>query len=253
VVPALTLADGLVSSRETTVPNFHAATSGRLHACRLSRNPAQTVMSVGKSRRAGYHHGNLKEALLNAARSLIVEKGAHGFTLAEAARLAGVSPAAPYRHFKDRNEILGALAVDGFTRFATTLEEAWDDGKPDAVAAFTRVGRAYLVFARDDLSSYRAMFEAGIALEDAPGLRAASGRAFDVLRTSAAALLDTVPKAKRPPVDLMGFHIWALSHGTATLFAERSLGRGRVPISSDEVLESGVLVYLRGLGILPPV
>lgn len=210
-------------------------------------------MNKHKSSRSGYHHGNLKEALLNAARELIDEKGAHGFTLAEAARLAGVSPAAPYRHFKDRNEILGALAVDGFERFAVLLESAWEGGRPDATTAFTRVGRTYLAFARDEPAAYKAMFEAGIALDDTPGLRTASGRAFDALRTSAAALLERVPAAQRPPVDLMSFHIWALSHGTATLFAERSLGRGRVPISSDDVLESGVLVYLRGLGVLPPI
>jgi len=208
-------------------------------------------MSKRKSDRTGYHHGNLRAALLNAARELIEEKGAEGFTLAEAARLAGVSPAAPYRHFKDRNEILGALAVDGFERFAVELEAAWQQGRPDAVTAFTRVGRAYLAFAHDDPAAYKAMFEAGVSLDDTPGLRTASGRAFDSLRTSAAALLARVPEDRRPPVDLMGFHIWALSHGTATLFAERSLGRGRVPISSDEVLESGILVYLRGLGILP--
>ncbi len=208
-------------------------------------------MTKRKSERSSYHHGNLKEALLQAARELINDKGTHGFTLAEAARHAGVSPAAPYRHFKDRNEILGALAIEGFERFAVALEVAWEGGRPDAITAFTRVGRAYLVFARDDPAAYKAMFEAGITLDEAPGLRLVSGRAFDVLRTSASAIVERIPVVQRPPVDLMGFHIWALSHGTATLFAERSLGRGRVPISADDVLESGVLIYLRGLGVLP--
>ena len=59
----------------------------------------------------GYHHGNLKEALLRAALELIAQKGPGGFTFAEAARWAGVSPAAPYRHFRDRDELLASIAL----------------------------------------------------------------------------------------------------------------------------------------------
>jgi DNA-binding transcriptional regulator YbjK len=76
----------------------------------------------------GYHHGNLKEALLRAALELIAQKGPAGFTFAEAARWAGVSPAAPYRHFRDRDELLASVAlVPNFTeervkRFARILE-----------------------------------------------------------------------------------------------------------------------------------
>src|SRR6476646_10992436 len=79
----------------------------------------------------GYHHGNLKEALLPAALDLIAEKGAAGFTFAEAARWAGVSPAAPYRHFRDREELLAAVARRGFGQFEVTLARAWGSGRPD--------------------------------------------------------------------------------------------------------------------------
>ena len=65
----------------------------------------------------GYHHGNLKEALLRAALELIAQKGPAGFTFAEAARWAGVSPAAPYRHFRDRDELLSSVALRGFNQF----------------------------------------------------------------------------------------------------------------------------------------
>ena len=67
----------------------------------------------------GYHHGNLKEALLQAALDLIGQKGAAGFTFADAARMAGVSPAAPYRHFRDRDELLSSIAQRGFERRAS--------------------------------------------------------------------------------------------------------------------------------------
>src|ERR1041385_8662315 len=81
----------------------------------------------------GYHHGNLKEALLQAALGLIAEKGAAGFTFADAARMAGVSPAAPYRHFRDRDELLSSIAQRGFEQFEAALNAAWDDGRPDTL------------------------------------------------------------------------------------------------------------------------
>src|SRR6202046_5787687 len=95
----------------------------------------------------GYHHGNLKEALLQAALRLIAKKGAAGFTFADAARLAGVSPAAPYRHFRDRDELLSSIAQRGFEQFEAVLNSAWDDGRPDTVTAFERVGEAYVACA----------------------------------------------------------------------------------------------------------
>src|SRR4249920_1039335 len=88
----------------------------------------------------GYHHGNLKEALLRAALELIAKKGPAGFTFAEAARWAGVSPAAPYRHFRDRDELLSNVALRGFQLFETVLAKAWDDGRPDPITALDRLG-----------------------------------------------------------------------------------------------------------------
>src|SRR5471030_661908 len=107
----------------------------------------------------GYHHGNLKEALLQAALRLIAEKGPAGFTFAEAARFAGVSPAAPYRHFRDRDELLANVALRGFALLEAALQRAWNGGLPDPLAAFERMGRAYLDFARTEPAYYSAMFE----------------------------------------------------------------------------------------------
>ena len=77
-----------------------------------------------------YHHGNLKKVLLEAARKLIEQHGPIGFSLTEAARLAGVSPAAPYRHFRDRDALLAEVARNGFERFAAKLDAAWNNGVP---------------------------------------------------------------------------------------------------------------------------
>src|SRR6187402_1118891 len=113
----------------------------------------------GRSGPRGYHHGNLKEALIRAALELIAEKGPAGFTFAEAARWAGVSPAAPYRHFRDRDELLSSVALRGFQQFEAVLARAWDDGRPDTFTAFDRLGKAYLQFGRTEQAYYSAMFE----------------------------------------------------------------------------------------------
>ncbi|MBO0765225.1 MAG: TetR/AcrR family transcriptional regulator, partial [Hyphomicrobiaceae bacterium] len=102
----------------------------------------------GRGGRRGYHHGNLREALIDAALDLIAQKGPAGFTFAEAARHAGVSPAAPYRHFRDRDALIGDVARRGFERFEQQLAAAWDHGQPSPAAALDRLGKAYLAFAR---------------------------------------------------------------------------------------------------------
>src|SRR3954471_18285755 len=114
--------------------------------------------------RRGYHHGNLREALIRAALELIAQKGPAGFTFADAARWAGVSPAAPYRHFRDRDELMSDVARRGFDLFAEALKRAWGEGRPDPATAFDRLGKAYLEFARNEPAYYAAMFEAGISL-----------------------------------------------------------------------------------------
>src|SRR3954452_2791741 len=141
----------------------------------------------------GYHHGNLKEALLQAALDLIAQKGAAGFTFADAARVAGVSPAAPYRHFRDRDELLSQIAQRGFEQFEALLTQAWDDGRPDTVSAFERVGKAYLKFAREEPSYYSAMFESGLPVDANPTLMAASERAFGIIRAAAERLAALAP------------------------------------------------------------
>ena len=197
----------------------------------------------------GYHHGNLKEALLRAALELIAQKGPAGFTFAEAARWAGVSPAAPYRHFRDRDELLASVALRGFEKFETVLARAWDDGRPDVFVALDRLGKAYLEFARTEPAYYSAMFEAGIPLATNPELREAGERAFAVLRGAAEKLCVQIPLRTRPPALMVALHIWAMSHGVASLFGRGDAARRTLPMSPEELLEAQVLVYLRGLGV----
>jgi AcrR family transcriptional regulator len=205
----------------------------------------------GDKGQRGYHHGNLKETLVRAALELIAQKGPFGFTFAEAARWAGVSPAAPYRHYRDRDELLSDIARRGFDQFGAALARAWEDGRPNASAAFERLGRAYLAFARTEPAYYSAMFEAGIPLDLDPDLRTASDRAFAVLRSASEKLIANMSVERKPPALMMALHIWALAHGVASLFGRGDAARRTLPMSAEELLEAGVLIYLQGLGAEP--
>ncbi|HEX5509427.1 MAG TPA: TetR/AcrR family transcriptional regulator [Pseudolabrys sp.] len=191
----------------------------------------------------------MKEALVRAALELIEKKGPAGFTFAEAARWAGVSPAAPYRHFRDRDELLSDVARRGFEQFTAALTRAWEDGKPDVIAAFDRLGKAYLNFAKREPAYYSAMFEAGIPLDADAELRAASERAFAVLRTASEKLVGDMPVRGRPPALMVALHIWSLTHGIASLFSRGDAARRALPMPPEELLEAAFLIYLRGLGL----
>ncbi|WP_323036011.1 TetR/AcrR family transcriptional regulator [Pararhodobacter sp.] len=199
----------------------------------------------------GYHHGNLKQALVEGALKLIADKGPTGFTMAEAAKQAGVSAAAPYRHFAGRDDLIAEVARQGYDLFGDVLEYAYDDGKPTPLAAFEAVGRAYLAFARKYPGHYMAMFESGVAPGQTPDLMKAADRANRVLTRAADVLSARIPIDRRPPGAMFSAHISALSHGIIELYARGKPG-ARAPFTPEELLESGIGIYLRGLGLIAP-
>jgi AcrR family transcriptional regulator len=207
-------------------------------------------MADDREPRKSYHHGNLREALVAATLGLIEERGPLGFTLAEAARLAGVSAAAPYRHFRGRDELIEEVARQGFQMFADRLEAARNDGRPSGLSSFMAMGRAYLDFARENPGYYMAMFESGVSVAGNADLAHAADRAMSVLVRAAERLAAPLPEGARPPATMVANHIWAFSHGVVELFARGSPG-ARAPYSADEMLESGTVIYLRGLGLIP--
>ncbi len=200
---------------------------------------------MSSDRRDSYHHGNLREALVEAALRLIAERGPAGFAFVELARAAGVSPAAPYRHFRDRNALLAEVARRGFVRFAAQMERNWNEGRPDPISALENCGRAYLDFARRDPASYAVMFESGLPPDGDAELRHAADLAFGVLRRAAAAACATAA-ARRPPALMVALHVWAMSHGIASLFIGH---RHKLPMAPEELLEAGLLIYLQSLGL----
>jgi AcrR family transcriptional regulator len=199
----------------------------------------------------GYPHGNLRQALVESALSLIELKGPTGFTLSEAAKRAGVTPAAVYRHFEGREDLIAECARQGFLMFADLMQHAYDKYQPSALAAFEATGRAYLAFARKNPGHYIAMFESGIASNRTPELANAAHRARAILERAAEDLSQHIPAEKRPPASMFSAHILAMSHGVVELYARNAPG-ATSPFPPEELLETGIGIYLRGLGLIDP-
>jgi AcrR family transcriptional regulator len=176
-------------------------------------------MSTSPSR--AYHHGALKTALLDAADALLDEGGAGAVSLREAARRAGVSATAPYRHFADKEALLAALATRGFEQFGAALEDAARD-ESDPLAA---MGLAYVRFALARPGRFRLMFGPGISDRSRfPDLQAAAARAFGRL----VACVEANPRPGREPgagrdARVRAIAAWALVHGLAQLFLDGML------------------------------
>ena len=213
--------------------------------------PKSPVAPICGMTKRGYHHGNLRAALIDGCLRLIEMRGPTGFTLSEAAREAGVTPAAVYRHFAGREDLIAAAAQEGYAIFADLMDHAFADGQPSALAAFGATGRAYLAFARRYPGHYIAMFESGVSINHSPELHAVATRAMGVLEKAAAALSQHIPADKRPPAQMFSAHVWAMSHGVVELFARGNPGRTS-PFPADDLLETGIGIYLRGLGLLDP-
>ncbi len=199
----------------------------------------------------GYHHGNLRQALVDAALDLIADQGPTGFTLSEAAKAADVTPAAVYRHFAGRDDLIAEVARQGYEIFAALMEFAYNDGKPTSLAAFEATGRAYLAFARKYPGHYMAMFESGLSLNAHGDLALVAARARNVLEKAAEQLSQHLPPGKRPPSTMFSAHIWALSHGVVELYMRGAPG-AKSQFAPEDLLEAGIGIYLRGLGLLKP-
>jgi len=199
--------------------------------------------------RRSYHHGNLKQTLIEATLDLVEERGPQAFTLAEAAKRAKVSVAAPYRHFRSKQDLFVEIARQGFEMFADLMEYAFESANASPLAAFEATGHAYLAFARRYPGHYILMFESGVPLNATPGLAHEAQRAKAVVQRAAERLVVGIPEDSRPPPTMVSDHIWAFSHGVVELFARNPDGT-RTLFSAEDLLETGMGVYLRGLGLL---
>ena len=164
-----------------------------------------------------YHHGNLREALLDAGLVLLTEKGADGFSLRACAARANVSHAAPAHHFGDIRALLSALAARGFTMFADRLRTAREEAGNDAGKAMQAVGLAYIAFARENPAIFKLMFDGQRLDWENEELASVARQAYGELETVAGpASRRTGPAGPHTPA-LMETFLWSLVHGYAHL------------------------------------
>jgi len=199
-----------------------------------------------------YHHGSLKQALVDAAIDLLAEGGPSALTLTEAARRAGVTPAAPYRHFSGRDALLAEIARQGFETFGARIETAWDEGRPDAKAAMAAMCAAYLKFAREEPGLYAAMFGQAATLAD-PGAGGAADHALEILWRAVVAWLQAAG-APAQGARHVALQIWALAHGVAMLAISGHLDPCKTadPVAVLEGAVQGVMAAAVGKGISAP-
>ncbi len=200
-----------------------------------------TVKSAQKADRdQPYHHGDLHEALLKAAKRVAEREGINGLTLRAVAREAGVSHAAPAHHFGDITGLLSELAAIGFEKFSTALGAATcSDTAPEAVAA--RKAGAYVAFARENPCMFQLMFRGERLDHDRPALREASESAFLKLAGIVAARRqeDVVPDhlTLEQAADIA--RIWSMVHGFAMLYLDgrlKAIMDGLPPGTTEESL-----------------
>lgn len=191
---------------------------------------------AARKERAGYHHGNLKETLLDATEELIATRGPMGLTLSELARMAGVSPAAIYRHYADLNALIGAVAKRGFEEFALRLRMA-NAASGAGMPGFKGMGDSYLAFARERPGAYAAMFSSTISHSD-NDLARAGEIAFNTLADGLAGALEETGLDRGAAFSL-AIKIWSLAHGIASLTRSGRLSPA-IGATPESMLREGV-------------
>jgi len=170
------------------------------------------------ARPRGYHHGDLRAALVQTAVDVIAERGVHAFSVAEASRRIGVAVSAPYAHFADRDEVLAAVAVEACRRFHAALLEdlAAVDEPPARLAA---IAAAYVRFAGSQRPLFDVLFSAGLDKRRHPGLEAAERPIDELFQACVHAVAGDGATARA-----LAVAIEACAHGHAMLLLDGSLG-----------------------------
>ena len=181
----------------------------------MNDTPSETPSDTPPAPRAAYHHGDLRAQLIEAVRQLVEVHGPEGFSVAEAARRAGVSSAAPYKHFRDRPEILRAVVSAAMDRLRAKMAAAaatHPAGSHESVAA---VGQAYVDFARAEPGVFRLVFGLTEGHENAPDLLEKGEDCFGVVVDAVAACLHRSPDD--PRVQGCAYMLWSFVHGHSFL------------------------------------
>jgi len=188
-----------------------------------------------------YHHGDLRRALIDAAQHILETEGVSALTLRAAARGAGVSQAAPYRHFTDKDALLAAVAEEGFRALSAAMREATDTAGGDFASRFRALGIAYIRFAVEQPARFRLMFGREIADRGAHlPLHQAANETFGMLVAGIEKGQQSGLIRDGDPREL-SMAAWSMVHGLSALLVDGQLSRGTQDL---EMFASGVVRYL---------
>ena len=195
----------------------------------------------GKGR---YHHGELRESLISVTRQLVVEKGAENFSLADACRLAGVSTAAPYRHFRDKDEILEEIVARGFDELAERSGRALMAHGAATQAGIIAMGQAYVAFAKEETAIFRLMFGQDPVLKKAVGVRDQGQACFaEVIKAVEAYCAANGVKGD---ASFIAVKLWTFVHGAASLLIDGDYAVVAPDIDVDMMIAAASPGLLKG-------
>ena len=193
--------------------------------------------SAARPKQAPYHHGDLKNALIRAGLEILSKEGVGGLSLRKVAHRAGVSHAAPYAHFADKQALIAAISTEGYRRIYESVGAAAARHPNDAAAQLVEGAWAYVKFALDDPDHYKVTMSGVVEKEQAyPALLEMSKKSFALVL----GIVETCQKKgvlRKGPPDLVAVGIWSLMHGLVSLLFENQISRSlRDRLSVREML-----------------
>lgn len=194
------------------------------------------IMKTGNTqhKRTSYHHGDLRTQLIDATRQLVEEKGPDNFSVSEACRRAGVSTAAPYKHFKDKTEMLREVAAAGMIRQSEQMLAELAPHPEGTRARIVALGRVYIRFATTEPGVFRLMFTWSGETDDDDKLHALGDQKFSVVQMEVAKChgRSEITDEDRKKA----FMLWSFVHGLSFLSIDGKLSDGKMPTDLEAIL-----------------
>ena len=192
--------------------------------------------------KAKYHHGDLREALIAAAFELVSEHGVDKFSLADACRLAGVSTAAPYRHFKDREELLAEVCARGFEIMTEAAQQAVQKNGEGTLDGIVAMGQSYVAFAVAHEGLFRLMFGQKLSLEELPHVLEIGTNCFGYLIEQITKYCAANGLEKN--ADDIAVQLWTFVHGASSLLIDGKYDRVTPGLDVDRMIASATPLLL---------